>query len=159
MKTVRDCMSTDVVSVKKSTPLNKIIQLFRDHNFHTLPVVEDDNRLIGVITLEEILDVFQPHSSDLARMLKTIPFIEPSREDDLLLTDISSEMGILVVADDVMTHKFVTVKPEALINEAYSSMRLHKVKILLVTEEEKLIGVISQFDIILSLFREKGVIE
>ena len=152
-------MTIDMVTVKRSTPLNKIIQLFRDYNFHTLPVVEDGNRLMGVITLEEILAVFQPHSSDLTRMLKTIPFLEPSKEEDLLLTDISSEMGILVVADEVMTHKFVTIGPEASVGEAYSSMRLHKVNILLVTEEEKLIGVISRFDIILSLFKGKGVIE
>ena len=159
MKTVKDCMSTKVVSVKRSTPLNGVIQLFKDHNFHTLPVVEGNNRLVGVITLEEILSVFQPHSSDLERMLKTIPFLEPSREEDLLLTDISSEIGVLVVADDVMTHKFVTINPTASIGEAYSSMRLHQVDILMVTEQERLIGVITKFDIILSLFKEQGVIE
>ena len=159
MKKVEDCMSARVVTAKRSTPLNKIIKLLENHNFRTLPVIENDNRVVGVITLEEILRVFSPHSSDLARILETIPFVEPSREEDLFVADLSSEMGILVVADDIMTQRFVTITPTVDISKAYASMKLHKVNILLVVEENKLIGIISKFDIILSSFKEKGVIE
>lgn len=155
---VKDCMTKDVVSVKRGTPLKEIIRIFKDKNFHTLPVIEHEDYLVGVVSFEDILKVFEPYSSDLQEMLKAIPFLDVPQEQKLLETDISSEMGILVVADDIMSTKFVTVDPEEDISRAYTSMKLHETGRLLVIENDKLIGIIGLFDIILYLFKDKGVI-
>ncbi len=157
---VCDCMTKEVVTVKRSTNLSQLIKAFQKYNFHTLPVVEKDNRLVGVVNFEDILKVFQPYSVELSTMLKTIPFLEmESKEEDFLSSDISSEMGILVVVDDIMNIHFVTVEPKIDINNARSLMKLHNIPRAPVVEEGKLIGIISLFDIILAVFREKGVIK
>jgi CBS domain-containing protein len=64
-----------------------------------------------------------------------------------------------VVVDDIMNRHYVTVEPEMHINKARSVMKLHNAPRLPVVEEGKLVGMISLFDIILAVFREKGVIE
>jgi len=136
------------------------VQSFQKCNLYTLPVIEEDNRLVGSVNFEDILKVFQPYSVELTSMLKTIPFLDmESKEEDFLAADISSEMGVLVVVDDIMNTHFVSLGPETDINKASSLMKLHKVVRLPVVEEGKLLGMISLFDIILAIFREKGVIQ
>jgi len=157
---VKDCMTVEVVTVKRSTSLSQLIKAFQKYNYHTLLVVEEDGRLVGVVNFEDILKVFEPYSAELSTMLKTIPFLDmESKEEDFLAADISSEMGILVVVDDIMDTHFVTVEPEIDINRARSLMKLHNIARLPVVEGEKLVGIISLFDIILTVFRERGIIK
>ena len=156
---VKDCMTKDVVTVKRATTLTKLIEIFRKCNFHTLPVVEEGNKIVGIVTFEDILKVFQPYSQQMAKMLETIPFVEKTEDEDILLTDIASEMGILVIVDDLMNTRFVTVNQEASIKEARSLMKLHNTEILPVVKNGTLVGIVTLFDIILSVFKQKGVIK
>lgn len=155
---VKDCMTKDVVTVKRSTVLTELIEIFRKYNFHTLPIVEEGNKIVGIVTFEDILKVFQPYSQQTAKMLDTIPFVEKVEEEDILLADISSEMGVLVIVDDFMNTSFVIINQGASIKEARSLMRLHNTERLPVVENGTLVGIVTLFDIILSVFKQKGVI-
>lgn len=155
---VKDCMTKDVITVKRSTALTELIEIFRKCNFHTLPVVEEGNKIVGIVTFEDILKVFQPYSQQMVKMLETIPFVEKMEEEDILLADISSGMGVLVVVDDFMNTSFVTINQGASIKEARSLMRLHNIEILPVVKNGTLVGIVTLFDIILSVFKQKGVI-
>lgn len=158
---VKDCMTRESITVNRSTTLTQLIKLFQQYNFHTFPVTESDGRLVGIIDFEDLLKVFQPYSSELHDMLKTVPFLEadPFEESDLLLADISGDMGALVVVDDLMRRQFVTVDADMDINQARTVMKLHNSARLPVVKEERLIGIVSLFDIILAVFREKGIIK
>ncbi len=155
---VKDCMTKDVITVKRSTTLTELIEIFRKCNFHTLPVVEEGNKIVGIVTFEDILKVFQPYSQQMVKMLETIPFVEKMEEEDILLADISSGMGVLVVVDDFMNASFVTINQGASIKEARSLMRLHNIEMLPVVKNGTLAGIVTLFDIILSVFKQKGVI-
>lgn len=157
---VKDCMIKEVMTVKRSTTLAQLIETFRKYNYHTLPVAEENNRLVGLITFEDIMKVFQPYSSDLARMLKTVPFLFPGeeKEEDLLAMDISADLGVLVVVDDIMNTQFVTIDEEASIAQARSLMKLHGLNRLSVVRDGRLVGIISLFDIILAVFKERGIV-
>lgn len=157
---VKDCMTKEVIAVKRSTTLAQLVETFRKYHCHTLPVVEKDNRLVGLMTFEDIMKVFQPYSSDLGHILKTVPFLFPAeeKEENLLAMDISSDLGILVVVDDIMNTQFATIDEEASIVQARSLMKLHGVNLLPVVKEARLVGIISLFDIILAVFKEKGIV-
>ena len=156
---VKDCMTKDVITLKRSTTLTELIQIFRKYNFHTLPVVEEGQKLVGVVTFEDLLKVFQPYNQDLARMLESVSFVE-KEEDDILVADISEEMGRLVIVDDLMNSNFVTIAPDSSIEEVRRLMKLHSSsRISVVTPEGNLIGIIGLFDIILAIFKEKRVID
>ena len=155
---VSDCMSKDVVSVSRGTPLSEIIKTFRDKSHHVLPVLGPDNKPVGMLDFEDVLKVFEPIDSETKQMLKSIPFIEVDSEEQLSAADLSPEMGFLVVADDIMSSKVVTVTPEDDVNDAYKQMKVHNVQRLFVVEDEKLVGIVCLFDIILALFKESGVI-
>ncbi len=157
---VKDYMSREVITVKRSTTLAGLIEIFRKSNFHTIPVVDDQDRLLGIASFEDTLNAFKPYSSDLAQMLKTVPFLgAEEREEELLLADISGEIGVLMVVDDFMTTQIISVKEETPIIEVRSLMKLHHITKLPVVKDGYLVGIISLFDIILAIFREKGVIQ
>jgi CBS domain-containing protein len=151
-------MSKNVVSVSRGTPLSEIIKTFRDKNHHVLPVLEQGGKIVGMLDFEDVLKVFEPIDSETKQMLKTIPFIEAEGEQQLSTADLSPEMGFLVVADDIMSSKVVTVTADDDINDAYNQMKVHEIQRLFVVKDEKLVGIICLFDIILALFKESGVI-
>jgi CBS domain-containing protein len=56
---VLDAMTPDPVSVSPDSTIETVAALMVDHNFHTLPVV-DDERLVGVVGKEDILKTLLP---------------------------------------------------------------------------------------------------
>jgi acetoin utilization protein AcuB len=55
---VRDIMTQDVVTVRGTTPLAEVGQLFLQKKFGCLPVVRDNNRLEGIITVTDLLRAY-----------------------------------------------------------------------------------------------------
>lgn len=156
---VKDVMKKKVVTVKRSTTLRELIGIFGKFTFHTLPVVEEDNKLVGVVALEDILKIFEPYPSHILEMLERVPFLDEYGERSLLEVDIPSELGVLCVVEDLMNKNVITVSEEMTTFEARSLMKLHKLRRLPVVDKEgRLIGIISLFDIILAVFKKKGIL-
>lgn len=152
---VKELMNRDIICVRRSTTLSELIKFFK--NFHTFPLVPvvEDNSLIGIVSFRNLTGIFRTQEPEI---LKTVPFIDEAQED-ILTTDISSEMGNLIIVDDIMDSNFVSIKEEANVEEAYNLMKLHsKEQLPVVDRKEKLIGIIGLFDIILGIFKDKGVI-
>ena len=55
---VRDIMTQDVVTVRGTTPLAEAGQLFLQHKFGCLPVIRDDHRLEGLLTVTDLLRAY-----------------------------------------------------------------------------------------------------
>ena len=52
---VEDVMSTDVLTVAPQTPLKRVAELLVSRNVSGLPVIEDDGRVVGVVSETDIL--------------------------------------------------------------------------------------------------------
>ncbi len=152
---VKDIMKKDVVSVKRSTPLKELINILK--NFHTIPlvpVVDDDNGLIGMVSFHNLIDAFLPYESSI---LKTIPFLE-REEIDIFELEITPEMGVLVLVDDLMDTKVLAVNEEEPLEKVYNLMKTHSIdKLPVVNQDQKLLGMIGDFDILIAVFRQKGI--
>ena len=53
--TVRDAMSTDPVTVSPETTIEKAATLMVDKSFHSLPVLDADGNLVGIVGKKDIL--------------------------------------------------------------------------------------------------------
>ena len=92
-------------------------------------------------------------------MLRRTPLWEEYGIKDFLEIDIPPEIGILCVAEDLMNTNVITTTEEATIIEVCSLMKLNKLRrIPVVDKERRLAGIVSLFDIILTIFKEKGVL-
>jgi len=58
--TVIDVSDTDPVRVGADTDVTEVAVLMTDYNLITIPVVDDERRLLGVITVDDVLEVALP---------------------------------------------------------------------------------------------------
>jgi CBS domain-containing protein len=58
--TVIDVSDTDPVRVGTDTDITDVAVLMTDYNLNTIPVVDDERRLLGVITVDDVLEVALP---------------------------------------------------------------------------------------------------
>ena len=56
-KKVKDFMSTDVTTVSEDAPLMNCVDLLIKKNLQRLPVVNQDNRVVGIVYIRDIFNV------------------------------------------------------------------------------------------------------
>ena len=57
-------MTTPVMSVQVSDDQAEVAQTIRDYNFLAIPVTDYDGKLIGIITVDDIIDVIDEESAE-----------------------------------------------------------------------------------------------
>lgn len=71
---IEDEMETNIISVLTKDDQEDIASLFRKYDIITMPVVDNENRLVGVITVDDIVDVIdQENTEDLQKMAAMKP--------------------------------------------------------------------------------------
>ena len=53
---VEDVMSRTVISIKPETSIDEIIHLSLQHNIHFFPVMDQDGRMVGIVSRHDILN-------------------------------------------------------------------------------------------------------
>ena len=69
-----DIMSDNLVTARESDGLLETIKVMRAKGVRRLPVVNDDNELVGILSVDDLIDLFSEQIVDLARLI--------SREQD-----------------------------------------------------------------------------
>jgi len=66
---VADLMETNVISVTTDTDQEEAANLLKKYDFMSLPVVDKENRLVGIITYDDAMDVIEEETTeDIERM-------------------------------------------------------------------------------------------
>jgi CBS domain-containing protein len=58
-RTVGSIMTPDFIYVREETKLTRVLQLMVDHRIRSMPVIEDDQRLAGMISREDVMRSLQ----------------------------------------------------------------------------------------------------
>ena len=61
---IGDIMSTDVISVTVDTDQEEVADLVDKFDFMAIPVVDAGNRLVGVVTVDDVLDVLEEEATE-----------------------------------------------------------------------------------------------
>ncbi|UCC12709.1 MAG: CBS domain-containing protein [candidate division WOR-3 bacterium] len=154
---VSELMNRNVLTVLPSTTLKDLISLMRKTHQHIFPVLADDATLLGVVNYNDILNIFRPFSRSVSEIVKRMPFVDSIDDEDLNL-ELSPEMGMLILVDDIINKNYISVKETSTIKEARRLMRIHKLQMLPVVSDKKFIGVISTLDILVYVFKEHDII-
>ncbi|MFD2657524.1 magnesium transporter [Gracilibacillus thailandensis] len=77
---IQDVMSERVVSVPVGEDQEDIAQMMRDYDFLALPVVDFQDHLLGIITVDDIMDVMDEEASDDYSKLAGISDVESSSD-------------------------------------------------------------------------------
>lgn len=73
-----DIMETEVISVVAGTDQEEVARLMSRYDLLAIPVVDEDNHLMGVITIDDVVDVLEEEASeDIQRMGGAQPLDRP----------------------------------------------------------------------------------
>ena len=61
---VEDIMLTNLISVTTHTDQEEVAKMFSHYNFLALPVVDGENRLVGIVTFDDAMDVIEEETTE-----------------------------------------------------------------------------------------------
>ena len=125
---VKDAMTKDPYCISRETKLSQALDIMNDNNFHRIPVVDKDNNLLGLITEGTILETIPTKSTSLSK--HELNYLYDKASVDLL-----------------MIKNVKTIAPGDVLEDAITKMRTNHVGCLVVTEGEKVVGIITDNDI------------
>jgi len=71
---IKDIMDTNFISIPTNADQEEIASLFKKYNLLAMPVVDKENRLVGIITIDDIVDVIeQENTEDFQKMAAMTP--------------------------------------------------------------------------------------
>lgn len=135
---VKAVMTPAVIAVKEDSDINEAARLLSDGNISGMPVVDEGNHVIGVITEADILSTAGMEKGYTFKDILRHILGEPQRK---------SKTGNKV--KDMMTAPAITTKPDRDVREVAGILDEKRIKRLpVVDDENRLIGLISRADIV-----------
>ncbi|AIU70214.1 inosine-5-monophosphate dehydrogenase [Thermococcus eurythermalis] len=135
-KLVEEFMTKDVITLKPDDTVAKALATMRDHAISRIPVVNDEGRLEGLVTLHDLIirfikPRFKAQYGEVAGE-KIPPFSMPLR--------------------DVMIRGVITILPDAKVREAVATMKDNDIDgLVVVNEDNKVVGVLTVKDLLLPI--------
>lgn len=145
---VHDVMSTGVVTAKKTDTVRSVVVKMLSRNCGAIPVVEDDNRLVGIVTVRDVMLPLYPNYGDYIH--------DNVRSRDFIEMEEGYPEVLAKKVEEIMSANPLTVSPSDPVLQAASYMGLKNFRRIPVVEKGKLVGIVSIGNINRSLFLERG---
>jgi CBS domain-containing protein len=142
-------MERDVVAVAPDDDVESLIRLLREHELPGVPVTDSDQRLVGIVTDSDLIlraedtELHLPHYLEL---FGGIVFLEPLQQLEEKL-----RKAFATKVRDVMTADVETISSDASVEEAARVISRSGHNRLPVTEDGRLLGVVTRVDCLAAL--------
>ena len=139
---VYQCMKLNAISIQVEATVQDAAKLLVGHHIGTLPVVDEDNRLVGILHLRDLLTLVMP---SFVNMFPDFDFV---RSDFGVFEEatISAEMAVKPIRD--LLEPPVSVLAESGLLRAFAILDKHKAYDLPVVDENgRLVGIASRVDV------------
>jgi len=133
-KQVRDLMSRPVKTLGRNDTLSIAKETMNAERIRHLPVVEDDGSVVGILSQRDLF---------LNALVRALGFGSQAERRTL--------QGLLV--KEAMTADVVTTTPDTAVTVAAQVMVDRKIGCLPVVERDRLVGILSESDIVLAVAR------
>lgn len=140
---VKDIMTTGVITVTPETSLKEVGMILKEKRISGLPVVDHEHRVVGIITLTDMLRILdQIHHWQAVEA--RVPQIHMSQMYEKEKTESKVK--------NIMTQPVFTLDENSPFEELIYLMFDKKIHTIPVTREGKLVGVVGKRDLIYSSF-------
>ncbi len=141
-------MTKDVISFKPDDSLASVAKTFIEKKISAGPVVDEENRVVGVISESDLMEVLEYHEG----LLNELFWSWKKAFEDLDKWVHRVENGKV---KDEMSKDVITVHLEDEVSKAAEAMVLKKVNhIPVVGDEDKLVGIVARADVIRAMVEE-----
>ena len=129
---VRDAMTANPIAISPQTPLKEVEELFENHDFNGVPVVDEQRHLLGILTKFDLLKAF---SLGIHAM---VPHYDEIMEQ---------------TAEAIMTRDPVSVEPRLPLSRLLQKLVEMRTKSLPVVDNGLLVGIVAREDVLKALRR------
>ena len=144
MLNASDIMTTNVITVKKETPLGDLAEILTKHNINGVPVVDDEGLLIGIICESDLIRKDKKlHIPTVVALFDAVFYLESSKKMEKEIQQFSA-----TTVEDLYTRKVVTVNEKTPIDEIATLMTQEKFYTIPVMDGDRLVGVVGKGDVI-----------
>jgi CBS-domain-containing membrane protein len=150
MLQARNIMTTEVITVSPQTKVLDLARLLAQHKINGAPVVDDQGRLLGIVTQNNLID--RAKKFELPHVITILDAHFYLERPSTFKKNLEKLMGNLV--SDIMTAPPVTITADLEMDEIATIMANKNIHTLPVLEGDKLIGIIGKIDIIRALGQE-----
>jgi CBS domain-containing protein len=138
---ISDCMKRNVISIDETSSIRQAAALFVEKHIGLLPIVDKDDKPVGVVGLRDLLSLELP---DFVRFIADLDFVH-----DFGAAETSRpSTEILGRSIKTLMRNAITVDEECGLLRAYALMLQHNLHDMpVVSKDGKLVGVASRVDI------------
>ncbi len=150
---VDDVMTREVITLRSSQSISDAVSKLAEHGISGAPVLDEEDRLVGIITEKDILNSLKLKNTRLEMVypslsMVSVSFVEKMDKKETLeaFNDIANS-----TVSDIMTKNVVTVQTGsdlALVVDFIIAKEVNRVPVL---DGSRLIGIVSRADIIKGL--------
>jgi magnesium transporter len=94
---ISDIMNTRIISVTASMDQEEVANIFKDYDFTALPVVDKLGRLLGIITIDDIVDVIEEEASEDYSKFAGISDVEIDADTETIWMSVKKRLPWLLV--------------------------------------------------------------
>ena len=159
----RDLMVTDVKTVSPDDDISDVFRQFARHSFSGFPVVDEADRVVGIVTESDLVDLFEPAEETLWIPIGLPPFVDTlTYQVKPPWADLDLGVDLVRNADrpvsDVMTADAATVGPHTGIDEILTLLSgddpdINRLPV--VDDDGTLVGLIARQDVIRAIRNER----
>lgn len=147
MLKVKDIMTKEVVTVTKETTVMELAGIFAKKHISSLPVVDQDGGLIGIVTETDLVE--QDRNLHIPTVISIFDWVIYLESDKKFEKELKKMTGRTVA--DIYSADVVAVAPDSSIADVADLLSSLKINALPVVEGNKLAGIISRIDLIRSM--------
>ncbi len=75
---IGDIMNTNVISIGTMTDQEEAARMFQKYGFTAMPVVDNETRMVGIITIDDVVDILEEEATeDIEKMAAIVPSDKP----------------------------------------------------------------------------------
>jgi len=137
----RDVMVAPVITVKPSTTVKEVAELFLEKRISAAPVIDSQEKLVGIVSEGDLL-----HRVEAGTERHRSWWLEGFIGNDTLAAEYVKAHGRKV--SDVMTRKVITASPQTPLHEVATLMEKNAIKRVPILENGQLVGIVSRANLI-----------
>ncbi len=144
---IHDIMTTDVATVHRDTPLRDAARLLLERRISGLPVVDENNKLVGIVTEADFLTSLGiPCHHPAHSLWQTLESMFKHQPD----TGNTPEK-----VAEIMAHEVISISGNKTLHDAIDSMKKHHIKRLVVTDKQGQVqGIITRSNLVQVLLQQ-----
>lgn len=149
MKTAKDIMEKDVISITPETDISRAVELLLNNHINGVPVVGANGRLKGILCQSDL--IFQQKTISLPPILTFLDGIIPLSSSKKLENEMKKIAAGTVA--QAMVSDPVTVTPDTPVSDIAAMMVERHFHTIPVVEDGKLIGIVGKEDVLRTLMK------